>query len=190
MKQILWCITILLFFGSISFAACTQIADSGDPPTTLQESDLVGTWEANYGSYYGVDELVLEANGTFKQLYKNQKEGYVYETPWNRWSLEQAPDGRMRLYLNGARYYPGGIEEAEFYAANPWPFCDQFVKNDPNWARSDVSMVGRLVLNIRLLPSSELVLHHMSPSCGDAAFLDRDVFYKIAVPSQGKTHLR
>jgi len=164
-----------------------EISKSKSPPATLQESDLVGTWKADYGSYSGIDKLILKADGTFKQIYENRREHYVFETPWNKWRLERFADGRVRVYLEGARYYPGGAPGAEIDAGEPWTFCDPFVKEEKDWAKWDVSMVGKLVLNVRLLPSGELVLYHMWPGCGDGAFLDSEVFHRLKTPSAEET---
>jgi len=169
------------------FAACNQKIDkSKNPPAMLQESDLVGTWKANYGRYHGVDTLILRADGTFKQIYKNQRENYVYETPWNKWSLERFPDGRVRMHLEGGRYYVEGIWEGEtegLTGGEPWPFHDPF---DPERRYKSVHMVRQLILNVRLLPSGELVLAHMWPS-SESPLGDVDVFHLVETPPPPET---
>jgi hypothetical protein len=191
MKRSLWCSAILLFFVLAALTACGEweIADSENPPAAFQESDLVGTWEADYGYHRGDDRLILRADGTFKQIYKNLADDYVYETPWNEWSVEHFSDGRVRLHLKGARYYLAGIRTAEeegviptslaLVGGEPWPFTDPF---DPEHRYRSVHMVRKLILNVRRLPSGELVLAHMwhSSSWG---FGSSQVFHRVETSS-------
>jgi hypothetical protein len=190
LSVILLVVVPLLFLLScqgIIMLSTAEISKSRNPTVDLQMSDLAGTWKANYGSYGGVDKLILKEDGTFKQIYENQEEHYVFKTPWSKWWLERFADGRVRVYLKGARYYPDGTQGAERHAVEPWPFCDPFVKENKDWAKWDVSMVGKLVLNVRLLPSGELVLYHMWPGCGDGAFLDSEVFHRLKTPLAEET---
>lgn len=153
------CISMLPLPGGDPF--CRE-APYSPPPETLRESDLVGTWRTYYWGD-SVDTLILRDDGTFKQLFYDPAEDrYYYETPWNRWWLEQLPDGAVRLHLEGARYYTGGIEAAErdglesFGEPDPSPmsFFDPF-------AEELVVMVGELVLHVRMDSSGELLLHHL-----------------------------
>ena len=187
MKQTPWHSAILLLLVLIALAACSEIADSENPPATLRESDLVGTWKADYGRYHGVDTLILRADGTFKQVYENQREDHIYETPWNKWWLERFPDGRVRVHLKGARYYLSGIRMAEeegvmprlvVTGGDPRPFDDPF---DPERRFRSVHMVRKLVLNVRVLPSGELVLAHMLAS-SEEGFGDADLFHRVETP--------
>ncbi|NIN63946.1 MAG: hypothetical protein GTO63_04360 [Anaerolineae bacterium] len=148
-----------------SIRECLE-APYSNPPSSFRDSDLLGTWEAHYGQ--SIDRVILKADGTFKQVYEdNYVEGYVYETPWNAWSVERFPDGRARVHLEGARYYTAGIATAELDGMHfggpelwgrsgppPYPFYDPF-------ADETVDMVGELILNVRTNPSAELLLHHM-----------------------------
>ena len=172
MKRISW-FSVPLLLLLLATAACVReevemLEGSKPPPATFQETDLVGTWEGHYGYPWGTDRLILREDGTFKQIYTNE-EGYSYETPWNEWGVERFPDGRVWVHLEGARYYVGGIEMAErdglhpISSGPPWPysFYDWFVEAGEKWS---VEMVGKLVLNVRRVPSGELVLAHMSDS--------------------------
>ncbi|MGB3904008.1 MAG: hypothetical protein WBB22_03735, partial [Anaerolineae bacterium] len=143
------------------------------PNPEFDEFDLVGVWEARYGSR--VDTLILKDDGTFKQVYRDPTaEDYVYETAWNKWWLERFPDGRVRMHLPGGRYYIDGVTIAELdgYAyggpsgnrestpeagALPYPFYDPFGKER-------LHMIGELVLTVRVDSSGELLLHHMTYS--------------------------
>jgi len=176
----------------------SEIEKSENPPATLRESDLVGTWEVVYGSQR-TDRLILRADGMFKQIYQDQTRGdYAYKTPWNEWWMERFPDGRVRVHLEGARYYLAGIEEGELDGWEPtiapgqydiwedrggpppYSFFDPFAEEQVDMG---VEMVGKLVLNVRRLPSGELVLAHMwgSPDWG---FGDKtQVFHRVETPS-------
>lgn len=199
MKQGLWHRAPLLFFGLAVFtiACCcggfhiftapAGVENSENPPATFQMSDLVGTWEADYSLPRGHDELALRADGTFKQIYKNQQEDYVYETPWNEWSVERFSDGRVYVHLKGARYYLDGIPLAEKEGLGPgdepWSYYDPF---DPKCRYRSVHMVGELVLNIRVLPSGELVLANMWGS-SESPLGDIGVFHRAETSSPPQT---
>ncbi|MBC7228454.1 MAG: hypothetical protein H5T61_14685 [Thermoflexales bacterium] len=197
-----WFRAILLFPGLIALAiACCygafyyvvekpieKFEKSRNPPMTLNESDLLGTWKAGYDHFYddgGIDTLILKADGTFKQIYENQSRNYIFETPWNEWWLERFPDGRVRVHLKGARYYLCGIREVKerpvslhdpfaFLQGKPAIWYPEIDKNET----SIVHTVGELVLNVRVLPSGELVLAHMWPS-GEWAWGDEQLFHRV-----------
>ncbi len=164
-----------------------------NPPPTFHESDLVGTWEARYMEW-GVDRLIFRADGTFKQIYSDHTvEGYVYETPWNEWWVEYLPDGRVRVHLQGARYYLAGIRTAELdgmgnpcpeempdcgWEHNPWSFYDPI-------ADESLHMIGELVLNVRSDSSGRLLLHHMwtTPDRGFAIIGgEAEEFHRVEAP--------
>jgi len=186
---------VLLFLVLTTLAACGQdmlvalgrdIANSQNPPSTLLESDLTGTWNTDYGLYGGDDTLILREDGKFKQIYKNQREEYVYETTWNEWWLERFPDGRVRVHLKEARYYLDGIPLAEIHESEPWTYCDPFA-GDKDWRDWSVDMVRQIMLNVRSLPSGELVLAHMWSGCGDGVFVPQQVFHRVEVTSTMQT---
>lgn len=170
---------------------------SENPPDTFRESDLVGTWKVEYDGFYddgGIDTLILEADGTFKQIYENGSGDYIFETPWNKWWLERFPDGRVRVHLKGARYYLSGIREAEpgridsffdpfaFHQGKPAMWYPGMDENKT----SIVHMAWKLVLNVRVLPSGELVLAHMWPS-SEGAWGDEQLFHREETPAPLQT---
>jgi hypothetical protein len=145
---------------------CLQ-APYQNPPSDFQENDLVGTWQAHYGQ--SVDMLVLSGDGSFQQVYQDgHADNYVYETAWNDYDLERFADGRVRVHLQGARYYAQGtsIAENEGLQPEPWPgFYGEsgppaYLFYDP-FAEQPVFMVRELVLNVRVDSSGELLLYHM-----------------------------
>jgi hypothetical protein len=137
-------------------------APYSDPPPQLHDADLVGGWSTAYDG--ATDQLIIRADGTFKQVYEERIAVVVrlhrFETCWNPWWVERSPDGRIRVHLEGARYYPRGSGIAELDgmgygpAPLPWLFHDPF-------ADEYVEMVGKLVLNVRVDSGGELLLHHM-----------------------------
>lgn len=142
-------------------AICVE-APYSNPPPGLEGTDLAGKWEARYD--VGVDQLILRADGTFKQIYE-ERIGYVvrvysYQTPWNHWWVEDTADGGVRLHLEGARYYFRGRSIAQRDGmsfppyAMPWDFYDPF-------ADEYMEMVRKLTLGIRADSAGELLLHHM-----------------------------
>jgi len=169
MRQSKWLSVGLVPLVLLVVLACAlgSEAQYSNPPPTFQNSDLVGTWEAHYMEW-GSDELILKADGAFKQVYQDHTvEGYVYETPWNRWWVERFSDGRVRVHLQGARFYAAGIRIAELEGMSgscpesqpdcswdKWPFYDPV-------AGESLYMVGKLVLNVQSDSSGNLVLLHM-----------------------------
>jgi hypothetical protein len=160
------------------------------PPTTFEDEDLVGTWRARYDGR--VDTLILRADGTFKQIYEDRhEEDYVYETPWNEWTVDRYADGRARIHLQGGRYYPAGITMAEWDGMQPdvpgmwgksgpppYSFYDAF-------ADETVTMVEELVVNVRVDRNGELLLHHMFIEVDDAFAVigcERNMFRRVETP--------
>ncbi len=173
-KQLSIILLISILLAVVACYACRAPhleAPYSNPPMNFQDSDLVGTWEAHYMEW-GIDKLILRADGTFRQIYHDYiEEDYVYETPWNEWSIEQFSDGRAWIHLQGARFYHEGIKVAERDGMHPLGPEDQpdywgesgpppFSFYDPV-AEESLHMVGELVLNIRSDSSGQLVLLHM-----------------------------
>ncbi|MDI6765103.1 MAG: hypothetical protein QME83_19045 [Thermodesulfobacteriota bacterium] len=149
-----------------------------NPPPTFQESDLAGTWEAHYsGTLDGdIDRLIIQADGTFKQIYQNHTEhkGYVFESPWNEWWVERFPDGRVRLHLDGARYYSDreievveriAEEEKRYPDVERWwdySYYDPLTDKPGDKGAELMEMVGELILNVRQNDDTgELILMHL-----------------------------
>jgi hypothetical protein len=166
--------------------SCTM---SGAPPSTdLKEVDLVGTWVARY-SPSRIDRLEIRGDGTFKQTYQDRSSDndYVYETPWNHWSLEYLPDGRVRIHLQGARYYLAGNSVGELEGLTAPTRYDAGGENrwfyDP-FGEELTHMAKELALNIRSV-RGELILHHMwtSSDRGFALFGgEGETFRKLTNP--------
>ena len=158
-------LALLAFAIILLISACKPGFEN--PPLDLEEADLVGTWETHY-SKHRIDKLQLKADGTFKQMYEEHTgKGYVFETPWNEWELEQIPGGLMRVRLRGARYF----------LASPATQASGFY--DP-FAREFLHPVEELVLAVRMDSDGELILHHMWTSAdrGFALFGEGKEFFR------------
>jgi len=164
------------------------------PPSDFGEANLVGTWEARYGR--SVDSLTIMADGTFKQRYEDRYDSsYVYETSWNSWWLERFSDGRIRVHLEGARYYIRGIGVAELDGGtldSADPDADSTPEPGvlPHWfydpfGRESLHMLGQLILTVRVDSQGELLLHHMTYSSQEGFGLtgcERKHFRRIPEP--------
>lgn len=164
---------VLVLMGPVACCVTIWVRERqipSNPPATFQDSDLVGTWEAHYWPG-AVDRLVIGADGTFKQTYR-EGGNIVYETPWNKWWVERFLDGRVRLHLEGARNYC----EIEVPGMS---FKDPF-------SGELLEMAGELILNVRRLPSDELILYHMWRPGDSGAFplVGRDpaMFRRVKAP--------
>jgi len=108
----------LLSLALLAVASCTAKRYI-DPAPTLQESDLVGVWGADYSIYQnkgwdwakttGFETLILRADGMYKQVYNDGK-GHIREEKWKKWWLYRFPDGRVRLWLDGGCFFPLDVD--------------------------------------------------------------------------------
>lgn len=189
-------LAVAVFCGALlnSIRECLA-APYSSPPATFQSAALTGTWQVHYMDW-GVDRLIIRADGTFKQVYRDRTlDGYVYETPWNAWSLERLADGRVRIHLQGARYYLEGIRIAEENGMHPaWldsecddPWCAEAWPRgffDPVGHDEVVHMVEELVLNVRSDSSGQLHLLHMriGGGLGFGLVCQWEEFRRVATP--------
>lgn len=127
-------VLIAALFTMLSWCSCTigpRSTELSDPPPTFQDSDLVGSWQADYGGHEtqgglwarmsGVETLVLRDDGMYRQVYDDGN-GHVQTGLWNRWSAERLPDGRVRLHLVEGRFYPLEIELGEDLTNRTWAY--------------------------------------------------------------------
>lgn len=164
---------LLPFLAACSFAPLWELPYA-NPPESFRDSDIVGTWEVSYFNG-GTDSLTIRPDHTFRQTYRRDFSAwYVYQTSWSNWWTERFSDGRVRLYLQGARYYRLGIQMAEHDGyADPLPehipgMPDSAIPRGPRpEALYDpiggqlVQIAGKLVLNIRSDSNHSLLLMHM-----------------------------
>lgn len=170
-------------FGTTLHINNKKITNSENPTPTFRPSDLVGPWRGQYPIDHGSDLFIIRADGTFKQVYRGDGGDYVFETPWNEWWIEEFSDGRVRIHLRGARYYYSGISIAEAEGMSPTGrprhFFDPFARYTNDSSQYFVEMAEALVLNVRVLPSGELILSHMWTT-GDDAFSDNQLLHRFS----------
>jgi hypothetical protein len=180
-------VTIILIFLVLLNSGCAAFYKN--PPESFQSSDLEGIWRTHYGSQV-TDQLIIKSDGTYKQIYEDSKINYFFETPWNKWWVENSQDGRMYLHLEGARYYLEGIERAERDGMDmpcPSDFMNcgwdkqPFLFYNP-YTHESLEMVGELILTILDDSSGKIVLHHMW-TYGDRGFAliggNEEIFRRI-----------
>ena len=167
--------------------ACTS--DFLNPPVDVEISELEGTWVAEYGS--GVrDTVTIKSDGTFKQVFENHKKNYIYDSGWQKWTLQQVSKDFTYLHLNGGRYYIEGIPIGE--AQGKKNLERPCLGNDCTWGLSPrvfydpftdttTQMVDELIL-VPVKDKNGLILHHIWTS-SDRGFAiigrNREVFYKV-----------
>lgn len=115
------------------------------PPSTFDETDLIGTWQATYGTPNTTDTITLKADKTYQQVFQSPESDYYYESPWNKWHVERSPDGKFTLHLEGMRYYGYGIEigEAGGRHSDGYPVLFFDISNKEN-----ITMTDKVILRI------------------------------------------
>jgi hypothetical protein len=172
-------ITLCLCYGCNPF----PVKGFKKPPSTLKESDLVGTWQTKYRGER-IDTITLRADGTYKQVYR-QPDGYTYESPWNRWYLEYRDSGWIYVHLEGMRYYEGFLDATGLAeSGGRWPpTTTPGVVGEPmhfydHGEERLIEMLDKVILRVAGLDSVPrgIVLKHMSTSVeagGSTFFLCR-----------------
>jgi hypothetical protein len=183
MKTCKYLLGIVLTLIVTATFACGQ-ADQFASPLTVSVSDLEGVWEARY--VFGNDMLTIKSDGTFRQVYENSRENYVFDSGWNQWTLEKLPNEIVRLHLQGGRYYPAGISLAEMDGKIPCIENDCTLEGLPHgfydpFAEEIVYMINELLLVVKLDPMNNLILHHVWTSSDEGFALiggDKEIFYR------------
>ena len=80
-------------------------------PSTFKENDLIGIWIVQY-SLNDQDMLILNEDGTYKQIYNDPEANQRYESDWQEWWIEYRDSGYVRLHLKGM--HRAGETEAVF----------------------------------------------------------------------------
>lgn len=127
-------LSVLFLLASLASCWCPRRQESSaysNPPPTLENSDLVGIWQAVYsghevegglwGQMTGVETLILGADGMYQQVYDNER-GHVQVSPRNKWSVERLPDGRVQIHLVGAHFYPLEARIGEDLVGRTWAY--------------------------------------------------------------------
>jgi len=158
-----------------------------NPSPNLKSSDFEGVWMTHY-SRGTTDTITINADGTFRQVFENSRQDYVFDSGWNHWALEKLQNGELRLRLQGGRFYNEGITLAERKGRkDPSHPC---LDTDCTWGLESrsfydpfadelVEMADKLVLVVVLDSRGNLILHHVW-STSDRGFLlfnkDSEIF--------------
>jgi hypothetical protein len=92
-------------------------------PRPVTKSELVGTWKLDYagkivsnnpkGEGYGSEELILTADGNYKQRFDDLRGG-IYPVTEGTWELtSEQPAGRQKIRMTNMRFYPDGVSNAQ-----------------------------------------------------------------------------
>ncbi len=169
--RILWMILlpILVLLGCFVVMPHGDGNESIPPPPTFDETDLVGTWQATYGTKR-IDRITLKSDGTYQQVFQAPNANYFYESPWNKWYVEYSSNGIPKLHLEGMRYYVYDFQLGEMGGRDkpgePILFFD---------GNRAFRMVDKVILNIngdKKAPKN-IILWHMQidPDEGPAFFV-------------------
>ncbi len=173
----LLCFSIIYWIAYISERQEEHLRETLQAPPHITPNDLTGVWIHHTSE--GEELLILEKDFTFRQIFIGRKASFDLR---GRWWIEHVGQGGFRLHLEGARFYSEGIEfalrEGMLPAGGglperPYPFTDPFTGEG-------VEMPHKLVLQIRIKPSGEIVLHSMWTP-GEVRRLG-DMYHKIQTP--------
>ncbi len=131
---------------STMICACARISPSDINQTKLcpgypqnfSQDDLIGTWVTSY-SLNDTDTIIINADGTFKQVYDDPDASQRYESDWAEWTIEYRDNNLARLHLKGMRLAGvsesvfnrvGGGVDPEFFTAID--YCENEVLEMPN----------------------------------------------------------
>ena len=190
------CFGLIFVLNSCSSIQLAQEAPFDNPPSSLAEIDLIGSWVTKYGGWAErTDKIVLGSGGKYKQTYIENGE-YIFESQWNDWWIEVLPDGRQHLHLENGKYFLGGVAFSEKMEGMVLP-CkenDSACEENPititwplyDWIGNEfIEYSSELILNIRVDSSNELILLHLwtSTDRGWAIFGGEvEIFRRVSLP--------
>lgn len=112
----MWRMCFIFMITSIILGCCFVGVPLGGyeapPPEVFKETDLIGTWQARYGTSR-IDKLTLKADGTYQQLFQAPLDGYYYKSDWNKWYVEYSSSGKPKLHLEKMGYCVYFLDECE-----------------------------------------------------------------------------
>jgi len=159
-------IYLLLYILFVSEIIKPPAQSYKDPPKDWNRSNLKGTWATTYGGSSNLingtlDTIIIRDDGTFKQIYKERRTNYAFETPWNQWWLEILPNGITRIHLMGGRYYVAGTRIGELDGKSQWGDGSSPEEFYDPYANENVEMVNQLILDVRMNASGDFILYQM-----------------------------
>lgn len=165
---------LYIMIGLIVCQSCPGGELAYQSPGAIELPELAGTWRACYGG--ACETLAIHEAGTFEQawdgwLYRKSgpdgRSTFVFhshiESPAGTWRIERFDDGRVWLHLDKAYYYAAGLKAAEALATggpSPVTPTDTFL---PRGQRSEVKMIGELIVSVRRSARGTPYLVHLPP---------------------------
>lgn len=185
----------LIFLLNLSFVASCMPDGFFTPAPDLNREQLLGVWETQCGQDC-FERLVLKSDGTFDQFYHSKnEEDYLPGSSATQWRLKYFADGRVRLYLQGGRYFRRGLEFARLngWELSPLASDSDLPQNESKRlalfydpiAQEYLTMENELVLNIRANKSGDLLLLQMWTSSDEGfSIIGRksEIFQRIDTP--------
>jgi hypothetical protein len=102
------------------------------PPENFSEDLIFGTWKA---TVLNEDYLIIQPDGTYKQIVRIDYLDYSYESDWQRWWIEYSDIGRPYLHLEDYRpcvaVFDENCNEAGFGDIGWYDFCEE------KWAEAE-----------------------------------------------------
>lgn len=134
--------------------SCTPLPDG------FSEDGLVGTWVARSASQHTSDTLVINSNGTYKQIIQTENMGPLeYE---GHWRFEYRKNGTGYLHMHGFRICAANPEDSCEWLNNgktPWADACEGQWMDPAPSKGEIVLV---VHGYAFLSSDEQVPHPIS----------------------------
>lgn len=116
-----WVLVALFFLSSCAITQARNNDTQCQSPENFEVSDILGTWET--GLPERKDTLIINADGTYKQIIHVESISFDYESDLEHWSIEKSSDNLHYLHLENMRLciYWNGFE------------CDRTSKEDIGW---------------------------------------------------------
>jgi hypothetical protein len=160
---------LLIICMLLCLLGCTGKGEKIEPsiyaPVDFKEEDLVGTWIAN-GASYGIEDLSLSANYTFKQEFRSSNPIFQAESS-GTWEAKKSEKGCLYLYLYGMKYFYQDLErisngnrrQSGVEKGSPLHYWDECSQND-------ITMPDMVILSVMQFPDTpkNIILQHMATS--------------------------
>jgi len=101
-------LVLILLICSLAFGCSYQsISDENDQlcpglPEGFSTDDLIGIWVVSY-SLNDTDTIIINADGTYKQIYNDPDANFRYESDLAEWTIEYRENNLARIHLKGMK---------------------------------------------------------------------------------------
>ncbi|MCP4370440.1 MAG: hypothetical protein GY797_20360 [Deltaproteobacteria bacterium] len=143
----MWRVWFIFIITSIPLGCCFAGIPLGSyeasPPDVLRETDLVGMWQAQYGTSR-IDKITLKADGTYQQIFEAPLDEYYFKSDWNKWYVEYSSSGKPKLHLEKMGYCVYFLDECESTRRGEPKLYYDFSEN------KSVKLTGKVILQITI----------------------------------------